>query len=530
MPHPSPARRWLAAMAVVGLLATASAAQPVAAVGAPAAGQPVAALGLYANSAIVAPGGPRKWVALHSLAPQSLGTYTVRVDRSGVTAFADVAEGEGRRTCTTEGPVITCVIDGANEPDQDLLTLGVTARPDAQVGQRGELALTVTAPGVGTATYRSTVSIGEGVDLATAPDVDLNGTLGSTVTLPLSVTNRGATTAHGLVLYLYGFNGLTPAKRYENCEYVDLDQDNSPFACTFDDSLAPGETVAVDSTFAGTVGADTWAPNLYYNFGYWFTPADWEEFQSQYRPAEPLGPKGTDPALTLVPATDTQVRGLGQTDTRFVNNDTTITLTVAGDQRADVAAVGATVSGAVGATVATTVGYVNNGPARAGDSGQQGLAVTTRVTLPAGVTAVTVPNSCVDPTDEEWRPGKPGARLYECSGPGGIAQGERMGFEFGLRIDRAGSQTGAVALRTRSGSGPIADLNPANDTATILINPKGGNPNGNGGNPNGGGGGDGGSLPITGTPVGLIAVVGALLVGIGAGGFLLTRRRTRVEA
>ncbi|MFG1885058.1 hypothetical protein [Micromonospora sp. NPDC049102] len=247
MAQPYPARRWLAGLAVVGLAAVST--------GAPAAAeptaQPAAALNLYANSAIVAPGGPQKWVALHSLAPQSLGTYTVRVDRSEVAAFADVVEGEGRSTCTTAGPVITCVIDGANEPDQDLLTLGVTARPGAQVGQRGGLALTVTAPGTGTATYRSTVSIGDGVDLATASDVDLEGTLGSTVGLPLTVTNRGATTARGLVLYLYGFNGLTPAKRYKNCEYVDLDQDNSPFACTFDTVLAPGETVAVDSTFTG---------------------------------------------------------------------------------------------------------------------------------------------------------------------------------------------------------------------------------------------------------------------------------------
>lgn len=229
-----------------------------------------------------------------------------------------------------------------------------------------------------------------------------------------------------------------------------------------------------------------------------------------------------------MPATDRQARALGQTDTRFVNNDTTITLTVAGDQRADVAAVGATVTGAVGAIVNTTVGYTNNGPARAGDPGQQGLVVVTRVTLPAGVTAVSVPKSCVDPTDEQWHPGKPGARLYECSALGGVARGERMGFEFGLRIDRAGSQTGGVALQTRSGSGPIADLNPANDTAKIVINPGngGGNGNGNGGN----GGGDGGSLPITGASTGLIAGLGALLVVIGMGGYLLARRRTRFDA
>ncbi|MFG1885057.1 hypothetical protein [Micromonospora sp. NPDC049102] len=196
---------------------------------------------------------------------------------------------------------------------------------------------------------------------------------------------------------------------------------------------------------------------------------------------------------------------------------------MAGDQRADVAAVGATVTGAVGATVPMSVGYVNNGPARAGDSGQQGLAVPTTVTLPAGVTAVTVSTYCVDPTDDEWRPGKPGARLYECSAPGGIARGERVGFDFRLRIDRAGSQTGSVALRTRSGGGPIADLNPANDTARLLVNPNA--PTTPGGNGNGGGGaGDGGSLPITGAPLGLIAALGALLITAGLGGLLLTRR------
>ncbi|WP_405432921.1 hypothetical protein [Micromonospora sp. NBC_00617] len=70
------------------------------------------------------------------------------------------------------------------------------------------------------------------MDLATASDLELNGTLGSTVGVPLALTNRGETTARGLVLYLYGFNGLTPGKRYENCEYTDLDLDNSAFACT----------------------------------------------------------------------------------------------------------------------------------------------------------------------------------------------------------------------------------------------------------------------------------------------------------
>ncbi|MFC8851084.1 MULTISPECIES: cell wall anchor protein [unclassified Micromonospora] len=504
--HQHPVRRWLAGLAVVGALVATSTGTAVAAA-------PADEVTLYANDVTVAPGGPQKWVSLRALPDRPFGTYTVRVDRSAVAAFAEVEE-DDRGSCTTAGEVITCELTDDGE-DSSLLSLAVTARPGAEAGRQGALAFTVTAPGVGTATYRSTVTTGEGVDLVAERQLSLDGEPGARVDVPLTVTNRGTKTVHGAVLYLSGSYGFTPAKRYENCEYVDPALDDSSLACTFDESLAPGETVRVDPTFGGTIPADAWAPNLHHSFAVWFTPADWAEFRAQHAPAEPFGRKGTDAALTLVPAGGAQeARAPGETDTKPVDNETRVTLTVAGDQRADAAAQGATVTGAAGATVPMTVGYLNNGPARVGPNGQRGLNIATMVTLPEGVTAVTVSKSCVDPDEDEWQPGKPGARVYECSARGTIPRGERVTFEFTLRIDRAGSQTGTVKLHTFDGDGPVKDLAPANDTAKITVKQAGGT-----------GGRDDGSLPITGAPTGLIAGLGFLLVAVGVGGFLLARRR-----
>ncbi|MEV2237486.1 cell wall anchor protein [Micromonospora sp. NPDC049891] len=491
-------------MAVVGVLGTV-------ALGVPAAAEPAATAVARVNNVIVAADGPQKWVSVSLLGDPQVGTYTVRVDRSAVLAFADVDQGDDPDVCTASGAVLNCAVTIDSDWGSELFSLAVRAAADAQPGQQGELVFTVTTPDGSTGTYRSTVTVGEGVDLAAEPKLALDSSLGGRVEVPLTVLNRGPKTARGLVLYLSGSYGFTPSKRYANCEYSDLDLDDSSFACTFDNSLEPGESLRVDPTFGGTVPADSWAPNLHLSNAVWFTPADWAAFRPGLGSTGPLGPKGDDEALTLVPLDDTQARALGQTDTNPHDNETRITLTVDGDQRGDVAAEGTTVTGAVGETVAMRVGYLNNGPASAGPNGQQGLNVEAIVTLPANVTAVTAPQSCVDQDEDEWRPGKPGARVYVCLARGTISRGERLSFEFDVRIDRAGGKGGTVRLHTFNGDGPVKDLNPANDTAKIQLEISGG-------------GGGGGSLPITGASTGLIAGFGLVLIVAGALGYLLARR------
>ncbi|MGC5051645.1 cell wall anchor protein [Micromonospora sp. DT48] len=497
-------RRWLAGTAVVGMLVTVAA-------GAPAAAEPAATTVVSVNNVLVAADGPPKWVSLRLRGDQQVGTYAVRVDRSAVMSFAEVDQGDDGEFCTVEGAILTCRLTIGSDWGSELFSLAVRATTDAQLGQQGDLLFTVTTPDGTTGTYRSTVTVGEGVDLATERTLTLDSPLGARVDVPLTVRNRGTTTAHGLVLYLSGSYGYTPSKRYENCEYSEPDLDSSSFACTFDNSVEPGEVLQVDSTFGGTVPADSWAPNLHHSYALWFTPADWAEYRSRLSSTGPLGPKGSDDALTLVPVSAAQARAHRQTDTDSFDNETRITLTVDGDQRADVAAEGATITAAVGDTVTMRVGYLNHGPASAGPNGQRGLNIETIVTLPTAVTAVTAPQSCVDQAEDEWQPGKPGARVYLCLARGTISVGEQMGYEFDVRIDRAGGKDGTVRLRTFDGDGAVADLDPANDTATIQVRLSGG-------------GGGGGSLPITGTPIGLIVGVGLVLIVAGALGYLLARR------
>ncbi|MEH1098631.1 LPXTG cell wall anchor domain-containing protein [Micromonospora sp. CPCC 205561] len=492
-------RPWLAGLGVAGALVAASAI--------PASAAPTEDLELYANNVIVAPGGTTKWVTLFALDTEWSKDIVVKVDRGEVAGFADVRSTAPGDVCTESGAILTCRVQDFDEGDSsvNVVELSVRAKDGAKPDQEGELAFTVTSPGSGSGSYRSTVAVGEGVDLAAADSLELTGAPGSTLKAPLTLENRGETTARGAVLLVSAPYGLRPSQRYENCRYASGAFKDYAFVCTFDTVIESHGAAVLDPSFGFTVPADSWAPTVYHGSAFWFTPADWEEYKSQTNVEDELGPRGTEGTLELKPAA---TRRSAQTDVNPYDNQTWIELQVTGNQRADVAALGATVDARVGRTVPVTVGYVNNGPAAVGTGGRPGIQVSTTVTLPKGVTAVRAPVSCVSNASGEGEPGEPGAPAYRCFLVGPLGKGERAGFEFTLRIDRAGSHTGAVKLRT-------GDENPANDTAKILVDATGGQ----------GGGDGGGTLPITGASTGLIAGIGGLLLVAGLGGYVVTRRR-----
>lgn len=520
-------RRWLAGLGVAGAFVAASA-TPASATGDAGTtltdAKAAEGFALYANPVIVAPGGPEKGISLYSLVDEPFTTYTVKVDRSAVDGFAEVQRPDGPGSCTETDAVITCTVKNDAEPDLDLLSLLVLPRATAKAGQEGELEFTVTAPDAGTASYRSTITVGEGVDLTSEPFLQLTGTPGSTVNSPLSVGNQGAADARGAVLFFFGSYGLAPAKRYENCEYFD-NFDTWSYACTLHGTVAAGGGARLDDSFGFAVPSDSWAPNNDYGFASWLTPADWAAFRAQV-PDFGKSVKGDEGILKLEPsvAARSLTRSVPQSDVDPYNNETSIQLAVKGKQKADVAANGAAVDGAVGEIVPVTVGFTNNGPAAVNAGGEHGIYTMALVTLPKGTTAVEAPGNCAD-AEGEFGPdsGKPGAAAYACFVPEVVGSGKKVEFPFSLRIDQAGSLTGQVELFH---GGPdetaVKDLNAANDTAKIVVNATGGN---------GGGDGDGGTLPITGESTGLIAGIGALLLAAGVGGYLVAkRRRTRFVA
>jgi LPXTG-motif cell wall-anchored protein len=514
-----PTRRWLAGIGVAGAFIAASATPAFAADPTPSIAEAKGSEGfaLYANDIILAPGGPEKWISLYSLVNDPFTDYTVKVDLSGVDSFAEV---QGPDNCDTVASVLTCTVKNDPEPDLDLLSLTVLPGRTAKAGHEGKLKYTVSTENAGTASFESTVTVGEGVDLTSEPFVYLNGSPGQTVKSPLEVGNQGETDARGAVLFFFGSYGLAPAKRYENCEYFEDNFDTYAYACKLDATVAAGGSAKLDDSFGFAVPGDAWAPNEDYGFTIWMTPADWDAFRSQV-PDFGKSTKGDAAPLTLKTSTPSRTMArllAGQTDVDPYNNETMIKLTVKGNQKADAAANGATVRGAVGDTVPVTVGFINNGPAAINAGGENGIYTMALVTVPKGTTVVKAPEQCADAEGEFGADsGKPGAAAYACFVPEVVSRGNKVEFPFSLRIDKAGALPGEVELFH---GGPdeslVQDLNPANDTAKIVVDATG---------DGGQGGGDGGTLPITGSATGLIAGLGALLLAAGLGGYMVARRR-----
>ncbi|MEU7619983.1 LPXTG cell wall anchor domain-containing protein [Micromonospora rifamycinica] len=507
-------RRWLAGLGVVGACVVASAAPAPAAPASPGASpNGVAAAGFTtsANNVTLAPGGPDKTVVLRALGEKLQDSYVITVDYGAVDAFAEV-RGPAAPACTRAGTVLTCTAYQEDAPD--LLALSVHPRSGARVDQEGRIRFTVTTTASGTSSTASTVLIGEGVDLVAGPAVTLTGGPGATVPVGLSVGNQGQETAQGAVLLVSAMYGLTPSKRYQNCRYGSrgglTNWTPNLFVCTFDDEIAPGRAFRVGGGFGVTVPGDVSAPNTQTGTATWFTPQDWADEQSRYTLDQP----GTGDVLRLEAVGTRLPVGASrapQTDVEPADNETAVELAVTGNQRADLAADEVRVTAKVGETVPVKIGYTNRGPASSSNGGRDFYTIV-KMTVPKGVTAVKAPKNCLDADIQDEEGGRPGARAYLCYQYDVIHKGGKVALPFSFRIDRAGALTGKTELLY----GPVdtTDLDPRNDTAKILVNPA-----------SGGQGGDDGSLPITGSPTGLVATVGGLLLVAGAGSYLAARRR-----
>ncbi|WP_328459520.1 hypothetical protein OHA21_27320 [Actinoplanes sp. NBC_00393] len=403
--------------------------------------------------------------------------------------------------CTTAGAVYTCIHETLPTPeDYSALRLPqISYTPVGAVGAEGTVTLTLTSRETGTVNRTATVAVAEAVALAAEGEQYVRGAQGEpgdTVSLHLDgVRNIGEKAITGVDLSFPTGPKLDMAKRYSNCEYG-----TTAAYCHFDTELQPGTAYALAEDMTARLAADLPAPgNLARRF-MWLTPADNRDNVDRVRAENPK--RGTDGPLTLVakPA----AKSLPQTDTGGKRSWQDVLIAVRGQHKAQLAAIGAEADGAVGSTVQVEVGIENLGPASVYDVDKIDENVTASGYMPEGTTIVEAADGC--------RFDAKNKRYYICAFTGDLFRAEASAtWPFTVRIDRAGTLTGQVVASTKKIEPTLED-----DTADIVINATAGGTGGTGG---------GGTLPITGAPIGMVAGAGVLLLVGGAAAYLIGRRR-----
>lgn len=508
--------RWLVGLGAAGALVAASATPAVAA----------ADIEPYFQDTTLAVGSTKTTrLLLYADEPTTLNDVSVRYDYRSLANTITIVPADQQECAAPEPGVLVCeepsgVSLSELPPLGSGIHRGVTQRvnmaatQDAQVGDSGNVVVSFTAAGGQRGSYTSQVRFGEGVDLAGGPFTTHSSKPGGKVTVPLAVTNAGDKTVTGFVaVFDLGYSVRTK-DRFSNCLYsVD-----HLLSCRFDEEIPVGTGLA--TTLNLELAKDTYAPTNQGGYAEFMTIADFEDLT---RVREAVGARaatpGSGPKLTLAEA-PSRMRQADQTDVGPGYNYTGWTIKVTGRNGTDLAAIGATLRGRAGAVVTATVGFRNNGPATLDKTNADWEAAThTVVELPPGTTAVEIPASCHL---------RPGTRTYQCASEMLLVAGQTYTMTFRLRIDKViPNARGGVWVNAPCecpGGGNFEDdTTPANDRATIVVNAVQG---GGGGGGQGSGDGDGGALPITGSPTGLIAGIGGLLLVAGVGVCLLARRRT----
>ncbi|MGC4768747.1 LPXTG cell wall anchor domain-containing protein [Micromonospora sp. DT44] len=506
--------RWLVGLGAVGAVVATSAAPAVAA----------ATIEPYFQDSTLAVGSEKvRSLFLYADEPANLDDVSVRYDYRSLANKISLAPAD-QQACTTPEPgVLVCAEEfgvALNElpPLGSGIYRGVTKRvkmaatEEAQLGDSGDLVVSFEAAGGKRGSYTSRVRVGEGVDLAGGPFTEHSSKPGGKVSVPLAVSNVGDKTITGFVAVFDLPYPIRTKDRFSNCVY----SDDHLISCQFDEEIPVGE--GLTGTLNLELARDAYAPTNLSGYAQFMTVADFEDL-TRVREAVGArgGARGSGPKLTLTSA-PSRMRQADQTDVGPGYDYTGWIIKVTGRNGTDLAAIGATLKGRAGAVVTATVGFRNNGPATLDATNADWEAAThTDVELPPGTTAVEVPDSC-------WL--RQGTRTYLCASEMLLVAGESYTVEFRLRIDKViRNATGAVRVNAScecpAGGSFKDDIKPANDRATILVNP-----GQIGGSGDGGGSGGGGSLPITGTPTSLLAGLGGLLLAAGLGAYLLARRRS----
>ncbi|WP_075739022.1 DUF11 domain-containing protein [Streptomyces acidiscabies] len=354
------------------------------------------------------------------------GNFTVSdgkltVDVSGL---AGVAEVLWPSNCVPSGTSAVCdagdvpVLRAGFVPQ---VTLKIRALAGAAAGATGRISYGAEATGGPDGTlvapadsFTTDVTVGTGPDLSVPTPADLTGVQpGTTVDAPFSITNHGDQAANGFTVQMWTSYGLDLATAYPQCTSEDIDGFLVHYTCAFDTVVQPGETVGLPQPLKVTVT-----------------------------------PHALDERFDF--SVDT---ASGQTDLQPSDNGTGWQLRA--DNTADFAVSGTYEGGAAGETVGLTARLTDNGPAWAANIRSGDPVAVLDVTLPAGTSAVSVPDRCT-----------PHGAGYACELGIMIKPGESAAFPFTVRVDSVvPGAKGSVSARPSYGTGFSFDPDSSNNSA-----------------------------------------------------------------
>lgn len=493
-PHPRSRARFGAAVIAVALAALASAT--------PAFADDQASLGGATSPDVkVATGGPGKPIAIYVYGEHAVHPK-LTIDASGLKGVATPSFDDQACTTGSDSTKATCDL-----PDEDslmeLLPIFVQPKQGAAVGASGTISFTTSADNVSPETWTTTVTLADGVDMWVMPGDPKPEPHqpGDAVQMPVAFFNAGNRTVNGVRVTFTVDSALIP-EQYDDCQYSDASRTGAHLVvCDIPEIFQPGD--GVFGMFNLTVAKDAYGR------------ADVDQYvEGSDEPSTLSKVKLTRPStgrhLVLKRTTRPNALDIDKND-NFALFSTQIS------NGHDLAALGATGSGAVGDTVKVKVGIKNNGPGTL-DSTRGAVPAAYFVFIPpTGTTVVTVPTSafCVSIVEENGSPtpknGAPGGTYYRCGTSDLFKAGDSYQVEFGLKIDKANVTKGSVSLNDKYATDPTYhDDNTADNTADVVLTVTGGT---------------GGSLPVTGAQTGMIAAAGLVVLALGGLLYILARRR-----
>ncbi|MFI7599147.1 peptidase [Actinoplanes sp. NPDC049681] len=474
-------------------------------------------------------------VYLYNNGEVAASAVTLTLDLSELSDAVVAAVPDWSEQCKLLDSKITCAV-GRIEPGRtgDISPLILTSRTGAAVGPAGEIAVTIDGaeddanPGDDTTTFPVTV-IASGPDLVVEADdvTTARNPVGPGDKVPFhgAVANEGDTVATDAILTLNLSTGTTLVERYSDCTYVDYYPNDIGGAYVYGPSritcplpeLQPGEGLSLfdpesgASLFNLTFGRNLYGPDKHYGSleaGF----ADEARAARGVRRVAGHGPSFAAAARKLASKASARrssaLREIDESDNyadfHYWSKKNTLDVQVTAEP----------VSGKVGRTVDLPYEVVNAGPS---DGGGPSVLIT----APSGTVLLPVEWCWTDGTEQEQRPESKKLRCnFESEFPSLASGYGRIKQTLKLKIKSKPGTDGTITAESCCVGSTESDK--ANNTARIVFT-GGGSGSGSGGDEGGSGGG--GGLPITGTPVALVAGIGGAAVVLGIVLMVVFRRR-----